>query len=530
MPKYKISLIEPPRVKSVWRRGTRETIIGSVRQQTPLHSQPIIAGKLRETLGDDYRVDIVDFRLRSPCGEDLYKEMPYGDGTLEHYRVGLSLESETFRDVARQSDILGLTVNFTQTAGVAQTIALRAKKLNPRLKVIFGGSDVRARPEHYLRRAGGDAIVMGDGERSGPRVVRALLGQESLADIPAVTFLDGETLRRGPYPTIDRVPMAEVAQPAFDLVAAELPHWVESHEGPLPPGVEPPLAYVETSRGCHETCPFCYTAGVKYRFMTSEQIESYAQHLKAWGFRSLMMIADNELTPLLIKKVKGSSVSGRELLLERYRIFRELGFSWEFSNGLQYSMFFADGRLDEKLIDAMFSNCYRLFTPVEDPLDLAYEKLFGSPAERRRALKSADEAFYDHHVRVLARIAATGLPMMTFGLIFGWPGDTVERVRRVADRCKVLKKAIREASRDCRLFFTPFIGIPIPGTRNWVDYRKRGLIQEDVTTHPEAWQFALTTYGNVEMVEERLRMIAELNGAEALAYWTSTGSYPVPSV
>ena len=523
---YKIILIEPHRIKSIWRRGSQSTILGTIRKRTPLHSQPIIAARLRETLGEDYAIEIVDSRMISPENEEHYKSAPYGEGTLEHYRVGLSLDGPRFREIAGQADVLGVTVNFTQEAGAAVDIGRRAKELNPRIRLIYSGADARARCEYYLTEGRGDAVVLGEGERCGPPLIRALLGKEPLDQVPSIAYSENGTIRKGPGPAWDKVPMEEVSLPAFDLVAHDIPRWDESHEGPLPEGVLPPLAYVETSRGCHETCEFCYTAGVKHRVMRTPQVEQYARHLRDWGIQSLMMIADNDLTPLLMRRVRGTSISGRDLIIERYRVFRKYGFCWEFSNGLQYSMFLRNGHLDEELIEEMFSNCYRLFTPIEDPLELAYAKLHGTPAERRKSLKSIDQIFYDHHVRVLARIAATGLKMMTFGLIIGWPGDTVERVREVGERCKIIRDAVKKANPDCQTFFTPFIGIPIPGTANWFDYGERGLIKEDVVVHPEAWQFALTTYGNYEMVDARLRLIADLDGEEALETWTSTGSYP----
>src|SRR5439155_14160802 len=143
------------------------------------------------------------------------------------------------------------------------------------------------------------------------------------------------------------------------------------------------------------------------------------------------------------------------------------------------------------------SNCYRLFTPIEDPLDLTYPKLHGSPAYRKKFINRTNEQiFREHHCNILARIASHGLRMMTFGLIIGWPGDTPERVRRVADRCRILREAIKSANPNCQTLFTPFIGIPIPGTGSWYDLQRKKLIKEDIESHPEAWQFALTTYGN----------------------------------
>lgn len=521
--KFLITLIEPHRVKSVWRRGSQADIIGTVRRNTPLHSQPIVAALLRRGLGADYAIAILDCRLALPDAEELYKVVPYGDGVLEHYRVGLSLDSERFRDAVRSSNLIGVTVNFTQEADVAGEIGRRARALIPAVKLVYAGADVRARPDHYLGRVGADAVVLGDGERCGPDLVSRLVTGRSLEGLPSVAYRDGSITRSAPAPP---VPIDEVPLPAFDLVAADIPLWVESHEGDLPAGVEPPLAYVETSRGCHETCAFCYSAGIKYRPMLDAQIAAYADHLRASGFRTLLLIADNELTPLLMSRVHGTGDSGRELIINRFRALRARGFRWEFSNGLQYSMFRHNGRIDDELIEAMFDGCYRLFTPIEDPLDLPYDKQYGTPAERRTSGASKEQVFQNHHLEVLARIAASGLGMMTFGFMVGWPGDTVERVRRVGERCRRLRDAVHQANPGCAALFTPFVGIPIPGTRNWQDFQRRGVIKEDVCTHPEAWQFALTTFGNHEMVDARLRLIAELDGEEALHEWTSTGVYP----
>src|ERR1700731_3576363 len=132
----KITLVEPHRIKSVWKRGSQTQIIGTVRQRTPLHSQPIIGAFLRNTFADDLDVEILDSRLEGPQTEELYKVVPYGDGTLEHYRVGLSLDSKRFRDAICESSILGITVNFTQEADISVDIALRAKRLNPEIRVV----------------------------------------------------------------------------------------------------------------------------------------------------------------------------------------------------------------------------------------------------------------------------------------------------------------------------------------------------------------------------------------------------------
>src|SRR5215469_2327691 len=245
MASRKVILVEPHRIKSVWKIGTQTRILGTVRQKTPLHSQLVIGAFLRNSLPDDVDVEIFDCRLENPQIEELYKVVPYGGGSLEHYRVGIDLNSQRFRNVIGESSILGITVNFTQEAGVAIDIARKAKSINPEIFIVVGGSDARARADHYLDQIA-DAVVLGDGERVGPRLVRALLNREALDGIPSIAYRDGRLIRQ--QPKSDGVPMEEVPLPAFDLVQKYLPQYVESHEGDLPDGISLFFSYGETSR------------------------------------------------------------------------------------------------------------------------------------------------------------------------------------------------------------------------------------------------------------------------------------------
>src|ERR1700731_770442 len=107
----------------------------------------------------------------------------------------------------------------------------------------------------------------------------------------------------------------------------------------------------------------------------------------------MMIMPNNELTPLLMQNVRSCGMPGRDLIIDRYRIFRQHGFRWEFSHRLQLMMLATLGTIDEELISAMFQGCYRLFTPIEGPLHLSYEKLYGQHSHRRTSTADKDEVF-----------------------------------------------------------------------------------------------------------------------------------------
>ncbi len=521
MAKYLVTLVEP---HGVITRDDRGRILGSLRRRAPLHSQQIIGATLREGLGDNFDVRIYNPKLADPNHEEHYHSTSYGPYRLTHYRVGESFNSSSFRARMKETDILGITVNFTQVSTNAISLARAARAINPKIKIIYGGSDASAtvnQREFYLKIGGGHVIVPKDAEDISAAVVRALVGDGSLGRIAGISHnLHRMSPQHNlPVPTPSKERMKKVPLPALDLVEDQIPRWTEDHEGPLPKRVETPIAYVEFARGCHERCDFCTIAGVPYSAMDTEQAEAFLKHFRKYGIKSLMIITDNELTLSLTE-------NGRSTLLERYRLLKHYDFRWNFGNGLQYSLFRRkDGSLDSELMDAMFSGAYCMYTPLEDPLTMEYEKLLGHPRLRIHDHTDAATAF-ERSIEILEYIAATGIPKMTFGFLMGGPADTVDRVRAHEKPLRMLKERLARVNPHMEMLFTPFIEMPLPGTANYELYHRSKLIKADIDTDPELWQFALTTFGNYEMVEERLRLIALLNGQDALDTWTSTGLYP----
>ena len=511
---YKVTLIEPNQVTT---RDHNGFVLGSIRPNVPLHTQPLVAASLRERTNLDLDVQIYNPTIHNAEQETQYKTTEdYGSRTLTHFMRGDSLDSSRFQE-ALDADIVGITANFTERANVAFAIAKEAKKINPEVKIIYGGSDAVHRKTLYLTHGNGDIIVPKDSEIVGPEVVRAILLRDSLERIAGITYREGDTLReiRGTSAQYGKNKMQDVPIPALDLVANEIPLWTMDHEGPFPEGISGPISYFEMSRGCHNSCGFCTSASIPYSFMTSEQVEERLEEFTKYGIKTLNIIDDNLLTRLLVPQ-------GRDNLLATFSVLEEQGVRWSFGNGLQYSLFRqSDGILDEEVIQAVFSGAYCLYVPLEDPVDMRYKKLSGNPHQQ---LTGDISDLFKRNTEIIKAIAETGIKRMTFGFIVGYPEETKERLSRVQKTLEDLKDELFCVNPRLEILFMPQLHMPLPGTADYRAIQTNGTMNFSLDEHPELVQFALSTY-NPAFVDDRLQLIENLNDKNTLEEWVN-GIYP----
>ncbi len=509
--KPKISLIEVPEAKITCVLDGIEEVYSAVRTNYPKQSQLIVAGFLKD-VGD---IEIVDMKLLNPEREELYKEVPYGNGTIRCYRKGASFES--VKDKLSDAGILGLTSNFTRASGIITDFIRYSKEVNPEAKIIVGGSDATPRYEHYLKN-GADVVVLGEGEHIGPRVVKAIIEDKSLSDISGVAYKKNNTIKYNPRnPLIDTVNADDIPLPAFDLVMSDLAKYTEAFEGPLPEYVKTPIRILETSRGCAEACPFCTTPYLrkKYRYMSTERIKETLEHYKKYGIESLILMEDNVLSRLNLP-------NGKEKTIEMFELLKEYGFAWEFGNGLQISKLMNNSHIDHELIESLFYNdikenkwvgAYRIYVPLES--------LHQEPDKVYRKLRP-----YDQELEIIEAIADTGIPMMTFGIIMGVPDDNAENLKLTEERCMEIKEIVEK--KGVQTYFTPFLNILLPGTPNYEKYKH--FLQYDIKEYPELFQFHTATLGIPGVTPEELtrykrEMEERINGKKARDFWGSTGKY-----
>lgn len=469
--------------------------LGAVRTHYPKISQLMLAAIIERDF-PDVSVRVVD--MKTLDGRVVkYKEIPYGGKTMEAYRVGLPFSE--LEETIGSSDALIFTSNFTQEAGVIGDLMEYAKGVNPAVKVWVGGSDAMVKRgevdrQRYFYSRGADHVAAGDGEVTLPELIRGRA-------CPHDTTI----------PDFDRVP-----EPALHL--ADLRDYTESHEGGLPAGVPTPLMYLETSRGCRQSCDFCSTPFTKgrYRYMSQQRIERTLRHCRDFGVRTLLLIEDNILSRLDLP-------GGREEVLSWFAAMREQGFLWEFANGVEIGKLESGGVVDEELIEMMFgydgsAGCYRSYIPLER-IDVSDDPPY-------RKLKA-----FDVQKRILLSIARQGVALLNLGVIIGNPEESPDSLRRTEMRMTSLKDDILDFTGGGTFAFANFfLHIPICGTNDYRRFHKERRLSFDIDAHPELYNFYTSIirgdhFSYQDLTEIRRDMADRVNGHDLMDVWMRGGKY-----
>ena len=158
--------------------------------------------------------------------------------------------------------IVGVTVN-TSALKSAANIALIAKKINPDIKVVFGGPHPTILPEETIRTENVDYVIRGEGETSFLGLINSIAGGKTdFSGIPGLTYMKDGVVTSNPraanYEDPDSLPM-----PAKHL-------YLDRHK--LPADVFSPIF---TSRGCPFSCIYCGSFNIhgrKPRFRSPEKV------------------------------------------------------------------------------------------------------------------------------------------------------------------------------------------------------------------------------------------------------------------
>ncbi len=524
----KIVLFATPGVLLRWREDGKN--ICGVRTNEPKLTQHVVKTMLENGLRANFpdikpKIDIIDMKTMAPEREEKYGEVAYGDRSIEKYRLGAP-----FVDVKGQindANIIGLTCNFTQEARVVSDFIAFAKQENPNAYVIVGGSDAMARPEYFLTN-GADAVVLGEGEKIGHRLIAAWAGELKFEEVSGIAYMENGNINLNPRRASDVPQPSDFVFPTFYPLL--LKEYNESSEGVTPEWAwkEGYMMSIETSRGCTNACSFCTTPMLRgrYRAMPLEQEIELLKHYKKYGVKTLLEWEDNRLARL-------NSPGGREDVITAFRARREMGFLWEFSNGLEIGKFVKnDGSIDKELIQTLYYNnypvgCFRAFVPLESVRHDGEEPLY-------KKLKP-----WDLEKEILREIVRTGVPVLTIGLIIGIPSETKESLELTYTRCEEIKQLVEEENKQKKdtgkaktsVVFTLFLDMLLPGSLDYARFNSR--LKYSIEEHPELMNFYTSNVkGDVfspeEMTKIREEMARKLNGEEAMELWNKRGKYPYP--
>ncbi|WP_405996089.1 B12-binding domain-containing radical SAM protein [Streptomyces sp. NBC_00986] len=490
-------------------RGFDEPI-NTERPLNPKSALPTLASGLRmfaETMGFDCEIEIVDMQLG---GQRIpYKTIPYGPHQMDCYRFGSPFED--YVEKIKEAEIHGLTCNFTNSAQITADLAQFIKSVNPKAFVVAGGVDPTARPQYYLER-GVDLVVQGEGEWVFSRVVQAWAEGGDFSEVPNIATRERTARKVDMSHMID---MNTLPPMALDLVG-DLSLYTDTAEGPPPEGVGMNFICWETSRGCAWRCSFCTAPSRgKYRYMSPAAVEEHLKYFRSRGIRTIVWQEDNPLSRIQ-QNGTGRFLydSGREELLEIFRMIREYGFAWEFANGIEFGKFRQNGRFDHELAQALLGNeksadgwtgCYRVQIPL-DNMNIGksrFPKLLG----------------FDEQVDILATMLTDyGVGHQTYDLFIGYPEQGTEAIDQFNDYCLRIKDELGALGGSTyQPYFNVFNLSLLPGARDWTTLHD--LLAFDVEANPEVIGIFLSAINNDhftywDIYQKRLEMTNSLNDRE----------------
>jgi radical SAM superfamily enzyme YgiQ (UPF0313 family) len=481
--------------------------ISPVRVRNPKSALVTLAAGVRARLrerGIEARLRIVDTQV-GEAEPEYYASFSYGPRVIDCYRYGGRFEQ--YDQDIKDADIIGVSNNFTNSARVVTDFAAHLRRVNPGALLVAGGMDVTARPEWYLEH-GFDLVVQLEAETSFAGVVEARARGVPLdALVRTRGHGNGAIVMAGPQVDLNALPPI-----ALDLVP-DYAAYNDTGEGTPPASVKAPFICFETSRGCYRTCSFCATPmRGHYRYMRPEVVEKHFRYFRSLGISNILFQEDNTLSRIQ-RSGRGTLLhdSGREDVLEIFRLARAYGFSWEFANGLEFGKFLDLGRVDTELMETMFWNdrsgerwlgCYRVQIPLE--------YLGEEPTRKFRKLRSFQEQF-----EIVSAMLDYGVVYQTFNVLIGHDEDGRADHDLYLERCLQLKEELRSRQPGATAYFNIFNRTLLPGT---ADYRaKAGRLEFDVEQTPEVISVYLSPMPSkhlsyYELLEERLRLTSEING------------------
>src|SRR5215470_4577601 len=370
--------------------------------------------------------------------EFTYLERYYQPGNLSpfklfsHYRhYGLAWEAIHERIRQAQADVIGISALFTPFYREALHIAALAKAVDPTCPVIMGGAHVNACPEQVLADPHVDFVVLGEGERTLPELVRAL-GANRHAALSALCGVGYKARGKLYLPDhgdliedIDALPL-----PARDLIDPARYTLAGKR-----------VTMLITSRGCPYHCTFCsifLTAGRQFR---TRSLPSIIAEMQLCRERFGTQIFDIEDDNFSFDQKRATTI-----LAAIREEFGEQGIELLAMNGISAA------NVSESLVEAMQRTGFRA-------LNLA---LVTSDKQRQRATRRPGST--PHFDRVVQQGAEVGLEMVNY-VILGLPDSSLEEM--LASIIHLMERPV---------LIGPSVFYATPGTESYRQCLERGLL------------------------------------------------------
>ena len=414
----RVQLINPPVYLNVH-------ALTALRPSMPL-GLAYIAAALRR---DGHRISVVDAVAAAP-------DRVTQDGPV--YRLGLSPEEIVAR-LDGSADCFAITNMWSFSWPLVRAIIQQVKARYPRIPIVAGGEHFTGLPEHSLRQAPIDCIVLGEGEETAVEVFRAVAAGAPLADIRGVAFLrDGQFVRT---PNRDRTrAVDDLPWPAWDLFDLEVYNQHDLVTG-LHAGMTVPIL---ATRGCPYQCTYCSSPNMWttrwYARDPKDVADEIEQNLKVHGATNFPF---QDLTAIL--KRDWVIAFSSEI------INRKLNITWQLPAGTRSEI------VDDEVARLLYASGCR-------SVNFAPES--GSERTRKHMKKMlTDEKLF----RAVNAAVKNGLNVGCF-LVLGYPTDDASDMKATT---KMIRRLARAGVDDVSAGFF----FPLPSTEIYYELEKQGKVK-----------------------------------------------------
>lgn len=229
-----------------------------------------------DTLGEIIKVPSLVYPLLAATIEHLPVDIEIFDGYVA---------PESFRGYKQRlarADVVAITV-MTPLKAVDTELTIRLiRRLNPGATIILGGNQATAFPAQWIER-GADYVITREGEAAFPLLVRHLLGEGAIDDVPNLVHAGGRSAATAPPVSLEDAPF-----PAW--------HHMDLRPYDARLGARGHAATVEVSRGCVFRCDFCNINrfwGYQQRYKSVERVLEEMDRLHHLGVRQVFFADDN---------------------------------------------------------------------------------------------------------------------------------------------------------------------------------------------------------------------------------------------
>lgn len=396
----------------------------------------------------NHQVQIYDGRVQ---GKDIFSRKTFSNG----YLLGSSWEEMAGIVKAISPNIVGISNQFSTQFYTTLKMAEVVKKVNPKIVTIVGGPHASVAPESFFSHSKFiDLAVIGEGEYVVAEIAEWYQGQRSLDSIKGIVYRNGsEILRnnlREPIENLDDLPF-----PAYKLIDLERYFELKAKTKAIDvsrprynyPGSERSLSFI-TSRGCPFNCVFCSIhlhMGKKWRPHSPQYVLDHLEFLlKRYNVRHIHFEDDN-LT--LHRKRFEKILDG---ITER-----GLNFTWDTPNGVR-----ADTLDKELLVKCKQTSCVYLIMGVESGDQYVLDHIIKKKLSLTKVIK------------ICKLVEDVGIDMRSFYVI-GFPGETIERMKRTVDFALNLQRRFR-------IWPNLMIANPLIGTSLFRECCEKGYLAKPV--------------------------------------------------